>query len=70
MISLRSSPVNVTKSSISCGNPEVYWRNPQWKTSFFVQWEDKSAEQKAKPDKLFYVRIKPVWQILLADILF
>ena len=26
------SSVNVTKS------PDIYWRNPSWKTSFFVQF--------------------------------
>ena len=23
---------------ISCGFDHIYWRNPLWKTSFFVQW--------------------------------
>ena len=26
------------KSTVSCGFGHIYWRNPQWKTSFFVQW--------------------------------
>ena len=25
-------------SSVSFGFGHIYWRNPQWKTSFFVQW--------------------------------
>ena len=35
--SLSISSVNVTKSAVSCGFSHIYWRNPQWKTSFFVQ---------------------------------
>ena len=35
---LRISSVNVAKSAVSCGFGHIYWRNPQWKTSFFVQW--------------------------------
>ena len=34
---LRISPVNVTKYAVSCGFGYIYWRNPYWKTSFFVQ---------------------------------
>ena len=34
---LRISSVNVTKSADFCGFGHIYWRNPQWKTSFFVQ---------------------------------
>ena len=36
---LRISSVNVTKSAVSCGFGHIYWRNPYWKTSFFVQWQ-------------------------------
>ena len=36
---LRISSVNVTKSAGNCGFINIYWRNPKWKTSFFVQWE-------------------------------
>ena len=35
---LRISTVNVTKSVVSCRFGHIYWRNPKWKTSFFVQW--------------------------------
>ena len=35
--SLRLSSVNVTKSAGNCGFDHIYWRNPLWKTSFFVQ---------------------------------
>ena len=35
---LRISSVNVTKSAASCGFGHIYWRNPQCKSSFFVQW--------------------------------
>ena len=34
---LRISPVNVIKSEGNCGFRHIYWRNPQRKTSFFVQ---------------------------------
>ena len=40
---MRISSVNVTKSAVSCGVGHVYWRNPQWKTSFFVQWKISST---------------------------
>ena len=33
---LRISSVNVTVAS--CGFSHIYWKNPYWKTSFFVQW--------------------------------
>ena len=36
---LRISSVNVTKSAQNCGFGHIYWRNPKWKTSFFVQWK-------------------------------
>ena len=35
---LRTFPVNVTKSAVSWRFGHIYWRNPLWKTSFFVQW--------------------------------
>ena len=34
---LRISLVNVTKSAVSYGFGHIYWSNPLWKTSFFVQ---------------------------------
>ena len=34
---LRISSVNATKSAGNCGFGHVYWRNPSWITSFFVQ---------------------------------
>ena len=34
---LRISPVNVTKAAGNCGFGHIYWRNPHWKISFFVQ---------------------------------
>ena len=36
--SLRISSVNVTKYAGSCGFCHILWRNPWWKTSFFVEW--------------------------------
>ena len=41
---LRISSVNVTKSAVSCGFGHIYWKNPQWKTSFFVQCKSLSPE--------------------------
>ena len=35
---LRVSSVNVTKSTVSSRFGHIYRRNPQWKTSFCVQW--------------------------------
>ena len=32
---LKISPVNVTRSAISCGFGHIYWRNPWQKTSIF-----------------------------------
>ena len=37
---LRISSINVTKSVVSCGFRHIYWRNPKWKTSFFVHDRD------------------------------
>ena len=34
---LRISSVNVSKSVGHCGFGHIYWRNPSWETSFFVQ---------------------------------
>ena len=34
---LRISSVNMTKPAVSSGFGHIYWRNPLWKTSFFVQ---------------------------------
>ena len=36
---LSISSVNVTKSAGNCAFGHIYWRNPQWKTSFFMQWK-------------------------------
>ena len=35
--SLSIYSVNVTKSAVSCRFGHIYWRNPEWKTSLFVQ---------------------------------
>ena len=37
-IPLWISSINVTKSAGNCGFGHIYWRNPLWKTSLFVQW--------------------------------
>ena len=37
----RVSAVNVTKSAVFCKLGHIYWRNSNWKTSFFVQWFDR-----------------------------
>ena len=36
---LRVFSVNMTKSTVSCRFGRIYWRNPWWKTSFFVRWK-------------------------------
>ena len=41
---LRISSVNMTKFAVSCGFGHIYWTNPQWKTSFFVQWKNPHSE--------------------------
>ena len=33
---LRISSIDVTKSAVSCGFGHIYWKNLEWKTSFFV----------------------------------
>ena len=40
---LRISRINVTKTAVSCGFGHIYWRNPQWKTSFLLQWKISST---------------------------
>ena len=35
----RISSVNVAESAGNCGFGHIYWRNPWWKTSIFVQWD-------------------------------
>ena len=40
---LTISSINVTKSAVSCGYRHIHWRNPQWKTSCFVQWKISST---------------------------
>ena len=37
-LSLRVSSANINKPAVSCGFGHIYWRNPQWKTSYFIQW--------------------------------
>ena len=32
---IRGSSVNVTKSARNYGFGHIYWKNPDWKTSFF-----------------------------------
>ena len=36
--SLGISSVYMNKSEGNCGFGHIYWRNPWWRTSFFVQW--------------------------------
>ena len=51
---LRIFSVNVTNSKGNCGFGHIYWRNPQWKTSFFVQCQIQINNQAIKKDE--YVR--------------
>ena len=36
--SFKSFLVYMTKCAVNCRLCHIYWRNPWWKTSFFVQW--------------------------------
>ena len=40
---LRISSVNMTKSAVYCEYGHIYWRNPKWKASFFVQDSKQNA---------------------------
>ena len=40
----RISSVNLTKSPWNRGFCHIYWKNPYWKTSFFVQWEPRLCQ--------------------------
>ena len=42
---LRISSVNVSKSSRNCRFSHIYWRNPWWKTLFFVQCQHTKARK-------------------------
>ena len=42
------SSVNVIKSAVSDGFGDIYWRNPECKTSFFVLCQIKELRCKAK----------------------
>ena len=44
-------PVNVTKSAVSGGFGHIYWRNPYWKTSFFVQWSSATSKKVPQPEE-------------------
>ena len=48
---VRISSVNVTKSAASCGFGHIYWRNPYWKTSFFVQWSSATSKKVPQPEE-------------------
>ena len=48
---LRFSSVNVTKFAGNYGFGHIYWRNPYWKTSFFVQWKTISQESISQSSK-------------------
>ena len=53
---LRISSVNVTKSAVSCGFGQIYWKNPWWKTSLFVQWLCSTHQ-----NQLSYLIVLPCW---------
>ena len=55
---LRISSVNVTISAGNCGFCHIYWRNPWWKTSFFVQWRfSKGSLKKEGLSKVAYLEM-------------
>ena len=53
------SSVNVTKSAGNCGFGHIYWRNPYWKTSFFVQRKMLSTEIKMEIEALLSSGLTP-----------
>ena len=58
---LRIPLVNVTKSAGNCGSSHIYWRNPQWKTSFFVQFWFWYLGISLRRDILCKVRIEEIF---------
>ena len=51
---VRISSVYVTKPAVSCVFGHIYWRNPSWKTSIFVQWFQQNALIEHAQSKLIY----------------
>ena len=63
---LRISSVNVTK--VSCGSGHIYWKNPSWKTSLFVQWS--FSNKRSCHDGKFEMKfIYPIVHIILIKVL-
>ena len=58
---LRISSVNVTKSAVSCGFGHICWRNPWWKTSFFVQSKYLHCFSQKQKTKHKYMEQYPSW---------
>ena len=55
------SSANVTTSAVSYGFSHIYWRNPQWKTSFFVQCYQKTSRSwkiNLMPSSISQIRIE------------
>ena len=57
IFALRISFVNVTKSAVSCGFGHIYWRDPPWKTPFFVQCWFNPIQRKAMAFKKILVEV-------------
>ena len=53
---LRISSLNATKSTGNCGFCHIYWRNPKWKASFFVQRPPWNT-----PDECLYCCVCPMF---------
>ena len=59
---LRISSVNVTKSAGNCEFGHIYWRNPEWKISFFVQWY-KFCSRRSRSQMFFKIGVlKKCWK--------
>ena len=46
---LRISSINLIQSAGNCGFGHIYWRNPRWKTSFFVQYYFTKIKTQERP---------------------
>ena len=66
--SINSFSVNMTKSAGICGFNHIYWRKPEWKTSFFVQYVWKSPTRKIiLSHRPLLIRINPYWSLYLLN---
>ena len=55
ILPLRISSINMTKSAGNYGFSHIYWKNPESKTSFFVQW--------CLVDQIAKLRLTKYWKL-------